>query len=379
LIIPIVLPLIKIPVTFLTGQYSVPSLLDEVVIFPDQVTVSNPVPYSDYFKLVYSGIIVLLSFRMLAGIYMIIRLYYKGNKFDNDGLRLVVSHKDINPFSIFGIVFVNKTHTDKEGLSQIIAHEKVHIRQFHSFDVLIAELVCAVYWINPFFWKIRESLKSTHEYLADEQVREQGFDLAGYFMLLFNNVVGMRIGLANNFNQSLTLKRMKMMKRNRSPRYVRWLYLLVLPFVAVIVLVISCQNAEGKFQFNDRKNVTSEPADKITNDVIDQKEETCQTVDEVPVFGEGQDALVNYLIAEIKYPKDAKEKGIQGKVMIGFTVSKTGKVTNVEVMQSVNPLLDAEAVRVISVMPDWKPGKKNGEPVDVKMNMPINFKLQDKK
>jgi TonB family protein len=85
--------------------------------------------------------------------------------------------------------------------------------------------------------------------------------------------------------------------------------------------------------------------------------------------------MSQFLVKNIKYPDNAREKGIQGKVFVSFVVDKTGKVTKAEVIRSANPELDAEALRVVSIMPDWTPGKQGGEIVSVQMTVPISFKL----
>jgi TonB family protein len=77
----------------------------------------------------------------------------------------------------------------------------------------------------------------------------------------------------------------------------------------------------------------------------------------------------------VKYPPEAVKKGITGEVLIGFMVSKEGKIKDVTVVRPVNPLLDAEAKRVISIMPDWKPGKQGGKAVEVFMKVPVKFAL----
>ena len=105
-------------------------------------------------------------------------------------------------------------------------------------------------------------------------------------------------------------------------------------------------------------------------------------VEDMPRFsGCGDEAkctdekMIRFIAKNIKYPPIAKENNITGKVYISFVVSKTGKVTNVEVVRSVDKYLDAEAVRVINLMPNFEPGKQRGKPVNVKYNIPINFTL----
>lgn len=99
-------------------------------------------------------------------------------------------------------------------------------------------------------------------------------------------------------------------------------------------------------------------------------------VEEMPEFGDHPDDLQKYLSENIKYPKQARKKNIEGMVFVSLVVDKTGKVTQVKLLKGVDPLLDEEALRVIREMPDWKkPGKQRGKAVPVQYNIPINFKL----
>ncbi len=84
-----------------------------------------------------------------------------------------------------------------------------------------------------------------------------------------------------------------------------------------------------------------------------------------------------YIFENLRYPGEAVDKGIMGKVIIGFSVSKTGEITNVKVRKSVHPLLDAEAIRIVKSMPKWTPGMLDGETVDSYFSLPINFNLKD--
>ena len=98
-------------------------------------------------------------------------------------------------------------------------------------------------------------------------------------------------------------------------------------------------------------------------------------VEQMPEFPGGQEALMQFLRQEIKYPKEAEEKGLQGRVVVRYIIEKDGSISEVEIAKSVNEYLDAEAVRVVNAMPKWKPGKQKGEPVRVKFTIPITFRL----
>ncbi|WP_298455796.1 energy transducer TonB [uncultured Prevotella sp.] len=130
--------------------------------------------------------------------------------------------------------------------------------------------------------------------------------------------------------------------------------------------------------------------DEIGGEVLKAKEEIAQpeppkneeenkvfdVVEEQPSFPGGQGALMAWLRDNIKYPVVAAENGIEGKVIVQFVVGKNGSISNVKVVKSIDPSLDREAVRVVSSMPSWTPGKQNGTSVNVRYTLPVTFKLQ---
>ncbi|HIS09681.1 MAG TPA: TonB family protein [Candidatus Avibacteroides excrementipullorum] len=106
------------------------------------------------------------------------------------------------------------------------------------------------------------------------------------------------------------------------------------------------------------------------------EEEIFQVVEEMPEPPGGMAGLMQYLGRNIKYPAIAQENGIQGRVVVQFVVEKDGSIANPVVVKSVDPSLDKEAIRVISTMPKWKPGKQRGKAVRVKYTVPVTFRLQ---
>lgn len=100
------------------------------------------------------------------------------------------------------------------------------------------------------------------------------------------------------------------------------------------------------------------------------------TLEHNPEFPGGIDGLMRFLSENVRYPDICAQGEIQGKVLVKFTVFKDGHVGNIEVVKSAHPSLDAEAVRVVRLLPKWIPGILNGKPVNVWYNLPINFKLQ---
>ena len=148
---------------------------------------------------------------------------------------------------------------------------------------------------------------------------------------------------------------MKTQKQFRSPG--RKTYLIILSSVLVLVFAVSsCGN--NKKPGSDENMVYQE-------------------VDSMPVFAGGDQEIINFIANNTKYPEEAKEKNITGKVIVRFVVEKDGSVAGAEIMKSVDPLLDAEALRVVASLPKFeKPAKKDGKTVSVYYMIPISFALQ---
>jgi TonB family protein len=114
---------------------------------------------------------------------------------------------------------------------------------------------------------------------------------------------------------------------------------------------------------------------KIPGEVLSTDEKVYDVIEQMPLFPGGEKALLNYIAKNLKYPVEAQKKGIQGRVILRFVVASSGKTTRVEVMRSLSPVLDKEAVRVVESLPDWTPGKQNGVNVNVYYTLPISFRL----
>ena len=130
---------------------------------------------------------------------------------------------------------------------------------------------------------------------------------------------------------------------------------------------------------NDESGEVLKAKEALVTEPVKPREEenkVFDVVEQMPSFPGGMAALMAYLQKSIKYPPVAEENGIQGRVVCTFVVERDGSVTDVRVAKSVDPSLDKEAVRVVSAMPKWIPGKQNGQSVRVKYTLPVTFRLQ---
>ena len=304
----------------------------------------------------------------------------------SDGSRLVLTDRNYAPFSWRNTIVVSRRDYEENG-DVIIAHEQAHIRLHHSADVMIAQLFCALQWFNPAAWMLKRDLLEVHEFEADAAVLCYGYDPTRYQICLLRCALQQRYSVSSNsFAHCFTKKRIVMIKTTDSNPWVRLRVLLMLPALAISVIMSSAtkldiQNPQS--QDVNKVSIAYESGDTV-NGVIwtvtkpDLEEmKTYMVIEDQPEFPGGEMAMLQFMAENLVYPESCKEQKIQGRVMVTFVVAKDGSVTETEVVKSVNPEIDAEALRVVNSMPKWKPGKQNGKEVRVKMTVPVIFKLAE--
>lgn len=352
--------------------------LDPVIITPGKIEsiASRHLQWFEIAGVVYVTGTVLFLLRFIFQVIQILMIARRFGISRRDGMKLVFVDKNFPPFSFFNLVFISKESRQDEKLEAVFIHEKIHARQMHSIDLLIVEFLAIIQWFNPVVWFMNRSLKTIHEYLADEGVLRYGYNKSDYQNLILNEATGIQVNnLTNNFNVSLLKKRLIMMTKTRSKAMAG-----IKPFMAVpvlfLVLIFFSSGTISDLSAQDNKA----PAAKKDNKEMkapDRKEnsEVFMTVEKMPVYPDGQAAMIDYLIKNIKYPEEAKKKGIQGKVLVSFVVEKDGSISEVKVVSGIGSGCDEEAVRVVKGMPKWVPGEQKGKPVRVQFKLPIMFAL----
>ena len=315
--------------------------------------------------LYYIGVIV-MSVRFIIQLASICHIRWKGQAVYLNGQRIISLPSEANPFSFFGWIFLYLPQLEEESQEEILMHEQTHARQWHSVDVIVSEIANIVCWFNPFSWLLKGEIRLNLEYLADNQVTQTLNDSKQYqYHLLGLAHTNSKTGLYNNFNVSQIKHRIIMMNKKRTRTVGRIKYALFAPLAAALLLVsnISCTSTEKQESSTE------------TTESRAVEGEVFQVCEEMPEFPGGMAECMKFLGKNIKYPTQAMEKGIQGRVIVQMVVTKEGDITEAKVVRGVDPLLDAEALRVINSMPKWKPGKQKGEAVNVKYTIPVMFKL----
>lgn len=358
------------------------------------------------FGYIYWGVLALLFIRFLVQLFSILKLAMRCRKTTIENTQVYLLDRPIGPFSFFRWIFVDQeSHTENE-LKEILMHEQAHVRQWHSIDVVFSELACAVCWFNPFAWLLKREIRCNLEYMADNRVLESGHDSQTYqyHLLGLTRQTKAAATLYNSFNVLPLKNRIKMMNKKRSKAIGRTKYLLFLPLAALLLIVSNIESvarttkkiADEMLPDLTLSSEINSSSEDLTNDISESKvlaiSETINTkdslkkgddrdpaftvVEQMPEYPGGQQALIGFLSQNIKYPATAKNQQIQGRVIAQFVVGKDGSISDTHIVRSISPELDTEALRVISLMPKWIPGKQKGEVVNVKYTIPISFNLE---
>ena len=302
-----------------------------------------------------------------------------------DGTLLAVHNSELAPFSWMHYIVISKEDLRENG-AVILAHEKAHIRNRHSWDLIAADLCISLQWFNPAAWLVKQELQNVHEYEADERVLDAGIDAKSYQLLLIKKAVGTRLySMTNSFNHSTLKKRITMMIKRKSNPWARMKYVYVLPLAAIAVAAFARPEVSSRLdeissvKVSDLSETMKQVSHQNASVQVPQEpvepEVTYDKVEEMPEYPGGIRELLKFVKDNVKYPAEAIEKDIQGKVILQFVIEKDGNASSFKVLRSIHPLLDAEALRVVKLMPKWTPGKVKGEAVRVRYTMPVAFSI----
>ena len=335
---------------------------------------ASPFPYLELLYII--GFLAVLAWTAVAMVRMY-RTIRKGAATRlEDGIKLVLTEADVPSFSWGRTIVMSRK--DAEANPVIRLHEEAHIHKAHTLDILLFTAVTLVHWFNPLVWITLSELKLLHEYEADDAVLNHGIDATQYQLLLVRKAVGdKRFTLANGFQHAKLKNRIDMMLQTPSSGWKRLSWLAILPFLAGTMFL--CNPVRAKVVSADLpETALSETAPAALPDTT--KVVPFATVEVKPMFNGGEAIEFSKWVNEnLKYPKAAKDAGVQGRVTLQFTVYPDGSVRDTKVLRGVNPDLDAEALRVVSASPNWTPGYVKGEPVKVTYTFPVIFKLSGEK
>lgn len=217
-ILSLTMPFIRIGF-FETETFRPAAILLESVLITgekvDKLADSNISAFQVAAVVYFTGIVIFTG----KFIFLLIQLAVITRRFKvirHEGSCFVLVDKGYSPFSFFNFIYIREEYLADDKFAPVVAHEKVHIRQLHTADIILAEIAVILQWFNPFAWLAGHAIKRTHELLADEGVLKDGFTKQNYQELILQETIGIQLNSLTNTYVSLLKNRIIMMTKKRS-------------------------------------------------------------------------------------------------------------------------------------------------------------------
>lgn len=350
------------------------TVLSELIISP---SINNEITYFDVLKNIYYIGVALFSLRFGYRCWHVYKLL-KTPSFLNK-----------NAFSFFSKIWIDETLDNQES---IYAHESVHKKEFHSFDVLFFELLEIIFWFNPIIFFYKKAIQLLHEFIADEYAATTLPSKTDYALLLLSQLfsVAPTHFVQPFFNKSTLKTRIKMLLKKRSNQVAVLKYGIITPAFVGMMFVASIATAHSPqlkkvIEVADLPLLPSVHSIEVQAPKVNEIKELpitksdtstiIEVADELPEFVGGTTELYKFIGENIKYPAQAQKAKVEGKVFVKFVVEKDGSTSNFSILKGIGSGCDEETIRVVKKMPAWKPGKHKGEIVRTYLIFPVQFVL----
>ncbi len=319
----------------------------------------NKLSLQQWFLLVYLFGVVILSLNLIAQVISTLLKAIKNEDkiVDNDGI-IVNMSAVMEPCSFFKYIFINPASYEYETYEQIIAHEKIHVKKWHTLDLLITELAVIIFWFNPFIWMFRKEVEKNIEYQTDDLlIQEKAEQKVPYQMSLLKIATYNKpLAITTNYNQSLIKQRILKMNSKKSNPYSYWKYTFIVPLIFTILLVINKPiNVAAQTMEEIASKTMEDKPNKIENLGLTQvqKEKNTSSISSIPVEEETTEQIEQANLSEENTSDDTldlQEDDLSMALMLAIdqrqieTISlliKNGADVNKKVFEGWTPLMEA--------------------------------------
>jgi hypothetical protein len=213
--------------------------------------------------LFYVGVL-LMALRLLVQFISLYSMHKNSSPDYLDDYKVRILNDEVSPFSFWQTIYINPHLHKKQDLNNILEHEKVHVEEWHTLDIILAEICVVFYWFNPGVWLMKKAVRENIEFITDARILKKGIDKKAYqYSLLDVGTLQPPVAIVNNFNLSDLKKRIKMMNAKRSSKVNLTRYLFVLPVLLCITLAFTIDKTDVK------KSLA--PITKMVSDVLPEK------------------------------------------------------------------------------------------------------------
>jgi TonB family protein len=319
--------------------------------------------------------------RFISSIYYVHKIVKK-SKPQSEYNKVRLAMDDIQSFSFFKTIVLSKSHFQSQSVKYILAHEQAHSDQYHSYDVVIMEILKSLQWFNPAAWLLARETTQNLEYLADRKVIRAVGGKKEYQMAIVQFARQQKSkSPRSEFSKTNLKNRIMMINQPNNQKIKAWKSMLLLPVVGALFMSFSVipENPELKKEILP---ILTESANLslLSKNIVGlgfQKDSVYHIVDTPPEPISGSLNYNEALLKNLNYPEKSKTQGVEGSVFVQFFVRKDGKISDVTVVKGIAADCDHEAVRLIKEGPGWIPGQHNGKNVSVRMIWPVTFSLSD--
>jgi bla regulator protein blaR1 len=408
-----VLPFIKINSFTKMSQTGFVEYLPAVILNPQEgLRTSIPLSFSTYFIFLIGLGMALMLGLFLYKLSSLFILRQKGIIEKSNSHTLVIIDKKGTVFSFFKAIFIDKTFLN-QAHQHIIKHELIHIKQGHSYDLMFFEILKILNWFNPTVYIFQNRITELHEFIADAKTIAPENKTDFFNRLLTTTFKVTQVDFINQFyKHSLIKKRIMMTNKNKSKQVLKLKYLLLVPVLGSMLFYVSCSSSKSSISKKavllkeiivkkdslspeERKDMNNLTIDFLQKEYKNSKEYKrynnaevvpFAVIDQVPIYpgcedSQNQKKCLSNKITELVNKKFnaqlPKELGLipgRKRIFVLFEIDKTGKVVGIRA-RAPHKELEVEAIRVIKLIPQMKPGIHRGKVVAVKYSLPIVFNV----
>lgn len=336
--------------------------LEEIMIVTDKA-VLDKIDYSEilmyFFGVIYSVVGIILIVRFIQNV---LSFYFriKKNKIEIiKGQKVVLTEERILPHSFWNAIFLNQEDFKNGKIPlELLTHEKAHLEQKHTLDILFIEVLQIVFWFNPIFIWYKKAIKLNHEFLADEAVNKQFGEVENYQNLLLDFASQKNtVALASTINYLITKKRLLMMTKKES-----FTKIVLKVFTVGAVYAITFFVFTPKSIAQSSNNVKMKEGFNLGYDTTNVNE---------PKFPGGIEKFYMFVGQNFKIPEEFEKQKADGKIYMEFMIEKDGSLSDFKVTKDLGYGIGDEAIRVLKLSPKWIPATENGKPIRVSYSLPI--------
>lgn len=344
------------------------NVLSEVVVGISNKTNYYSFGYIEILWIIYTLGTLAFMIHFIIGLIKILKLKNKSYKIVIEGITVCKIPQENPVFSFFKTVFLNETiFNNLKDNKAIWLHEKAHVKQFHSFDVLLVEVMKIIFWFHPLIYLYRKNIKMNHEYLADQEVLKETYNISDYQHKLIDHIEQTHMLLVSTFNYKLTQRRIIMMTIKTKKLTKLAVKLFTFFTVAGILTIVACSQENA-----DEVMITYENIHKKT-----EIEEPLKFVENRAKPKEGVQAFYNDFMRTFNVPENLQlDDENEIKTRLKFIIEKDGSFSNIVAVGGGNEAVSNEAIRVLKSMPKWQPAKHKGKIVRSTFTLPIKIRVK---